>query len=88
MAHPPRAISPSRINLPLADAPGSLTDPANPINSPNINPEQWLLALMRSPTALLSHRIEAALRLIDLFPEVYLYGRDSGVTYKITNWEQ
>ena len=52
-------------------------------DNPNLNPRQWLLALMHSPAAHLQHRVEAALRLIEIYPELYLLDRPPAVTYII-----
>ena len=88
MAPLTRDVSSTRLNLPRADAPGSLPDPILPLNTPDIGPHRFLLELMHCPSALLAHRIEAALRLIDLYPDEYLYERQPVLTIKLPPWEQ
>ena len=58
-------------------------------DSPRLSPKEFLLAVMRDPTAPLEHRIDAAAKLMPLldafdFPDL----RDSGLTYKIPELRQ
>ena len=52
-------------------------------DSPTLGPRTFLLAVMRDPTARLADRIRAAVRLMELWPDIYANDSAPAFAYHI-----